>query len=67
MLLILLVISFSNAIVGNGPIGTYVVCPVSKERASGVPYTEWFGLLSVTYGLSETQEFMNERSKQRKA
>ena len=30
--------NFSNAIVGNGPIGTYVGCPVSKERASGVPY-----------------------------
>nr|POF21425.1 hypothetical protein CFP56_18470 [Quercus suber] len=30
--------NFSNAIVGNGPIGTYVGCPVSKARASGVPY-----------------------------
>ena len=59
--------NFSNAIVGNGPLGTYVGCPVSKERASGVPYTEWFGLLSAAYGLSKTQEFMDERSKQRKA
>ena len=53
-----------------GPIDTHVGSPVSKERASRVSYAERFGvLLSMTwftYGLRETQEFM-ERSKQRKS
>ena len=49
-----------------GPIGTQVGCLVSKKRASEVPYVEWFGLLSITYGLRETQEFMEERSKPKK-
>ena len=62
MLLILLVISAMHC--WQRP-NRHVACPVSKERASRVPYTEWIGPLSVTYGLSETQEFMDERSKQR--
>ena len=53
-----------------GPIDTHVGSRVSKERASRVSYAERFGvLLSMTwftYGLKETQEFM-ERSKQRKS
>ena len=53
-----------------GPIDTHVGSRVSKERASRVSYAERFGvLLSMTwftYGLRETQEFM-ERSKQRKS
>ena len=50
-----------------GPIGTHVGSQVSKERASEVSCAEWFGgLMSITYGLRENQEFM-ERSKQRKS
>ena len=40
---------------------------VSKERSSEAPYAEWFGLLPITYDLRETEEFMEKRSKQRKA
>ena len=50
-----------------GPIGTHVGSQVSKERASEVSCAEWFGgIMSITYGLRENQEFM-ERSKQRKS
>ena len=49
------------------PIGTHVGSQVSKERASEVSCAGWFGgLMFITYGLKETQEFM-ERSKQRKS
>ena len=50
-----------------GPIGTHGGSRLSKERASEVSCAEWFGvLMSITYGLKETQESM-ETSKQRKS
>ena len=50
-----------------GPIGTHVGSRLSKERASELSCAEWFdGLMSITFGLRETQEFM-ERSKQMKS
>ena len=50
-----------------GPIGTHVGSRLSKERALELSCAEWFGgLMSITFGLRETQEFM-ERSKQMKS
>ena len=49
-----------------GQIGTQVGLPISNERASEVPYAGVVWATVYQYGLYVTQEFMKEKSKQRK-
>ena len=54
--------NFSNAIVGNSPIGTPMWVVQYQRKEPQELLMQWFGLLSVAYDLRKTQ-VMEERSK----